>query len=349
MLARVGSQPQALSCTSMKRVCCSIVLVLITVVHAHSQAPGVPVYREGPGAYPHAATKKELRKLRQNNALLPMKVVATQMSRTSCELTLPAASTEKLSSRNIWRKARAAHIRIGWHYLCKECDKWHLELSGGYAITKDCVATCGHVISVDEEAMKEGYLVAVDEDDHAIPVIEVLACNAATDSAIVRLKTDKLQPLGLGQDVVPGDPVYCFSDPLDRRGVFTSGIVNRFMQRPFLRRDELTPEQKAHPDQVPVPVFIQVSADWAPGSSGSAVLDSCGNAIGHVSEVQTELDDSGDDLLPIVPDAQTDEPGKQAASDSVGQIPGTVIVFHDAIAASNVLALIKSPRPEGKP
>lgn len=345
----MGNQRQALSRTIMKRVCCSIVLVLITVVHAHSQAPGVPVYREGPGSHPQATTKKELRKLRQGNALLPMKSVVAQLSRTSCDLTLPAASTEKLGSRDIWSKARAAHVRIGWHYLCKECDKWHLELSGSYAITKDCVATCGHVVSADEEAMKEGFLVAVDENDHAIPVIEVLACNAATDSAIVRLKTDKLQPLALGRDVVPGDPVYCFSDPLDRRGVFTSGIVNRFMQRPFLRREEMTPEQKAHPDQVPVPVFIQVSADWAPGSSGSAVLDQCGNAIGHVSEVQTELDDSGDDLLPIPPEAPTNEPGKPAASEPVGQIPGTVIVFHDAIAASNVLALIKSPRPEGKP
>jgi S1-C subfamily serine protease len=207
------------------------------------------------------------------------------------------------------------------------------------------VATCGHVISVDEEAMKEGFLVAVDEDDQAIPVIEVLANNPATDSAILRLKTDKLQPLALSRDVVPGDPVYCFSDPLDRRGVFTNGIVNRFMQRPFLRHEELTPEQKAHPDQVPVPVFIQVSTDWAPGSSGSAVLDQCGNAMGHVSEVQTELDDSGDDLLPIVPEPQPSGPGNKAGPETVGQIPGTVIVFHDAIAASNVRALIKPKVP----
>ena len=149
MLARMGSQRQALSCTIMKRVCCSIALLLTSLSESHGQAPGVPVYREGPGAHPQAATKKELRKLRQDNALLPMKSVAGQLSRTSCDLTLPGASTEKLGSRDIWRKARAAHVRIGWHYLCKDCDKWHLELSGGYAITKDCVATCGHVVSVE--------------------------------------------------------------------------------------------------------------------------------------------------------------------------------------------------------
>lgn len=341
MLARVGIETESLTRIPMKLVICSMALILASVGASHGQAPGVPIYREGPGSHPQATTKKSLRKLKQANALLPMKSVTAQLTRTSCELALPAPLTTKLDTRDIWRKARAAHIRVGWYYLCKECDKWHLELSGGYAITTDCVATCGHVVSVDEEVMKEGFLVAVDEDDRAIPVIEVLACNPATDSAILRLKTDELQPLALGQDVVPGDSVFCFSDPLDRRGVFTSGIVNRFMQRPFLRREELTPEQKTSPDQVPVPVFIQVSTDWAPGSSGSAVLDQCGNAIGHVSEVQTELDDSGDDLLPIAPEAQASEPETKKEPEDIAQIPGTVIVFHDAIAASNVLALIK--------
>jgi hypothetical protein len=151
-----------------------------------------------------------------------------------------------------------------------------------------------------------------------------------------------LKPLPLGNDVVPGDPVVCFSDPLDRRGVFTTGIVNRFMQRPFLRKEELTDEQRKHPDLVPAPVFIQVSADWAPGSSGSAVLDQCGNAIGHVSEVQTELDDSGDDLPPV---PESKEKPETTAADELA--PGTVIVFHDAIAASNVEALIK-PVPAAK-
>jgi hypothetical protein len=91
-----------------------------------------------------------------------------------------------------------------------------------------------------------------------------------------------------------------------------------------------------------MPVFLQVSADWAPGSSGSAVLDQCGNAIGHVSEVQTELDDSGDDLPPV---PESKEKPETTAADELA--PGTVIVFHDAIAASNVEALIK-PVPAAK-
>jgi hypothetical protein len=30
---------------------------------------------------------------------------------------------------------------------------------------------------------------------------------------------------------------------------------------------------------------LNVSTDWAPGSSGAAVLDACGNAIGHVTSI----------------------------------------------------------------
>lgn len=313
-----------------------------------AQAPGVPVYREGPGSHPQAAIKKELRKLKQGSALLPMNEVAKQITRASCTLTLPAPATTKLDNRELWRRARAAHIRVGWYYLCQECNKWHVDLSGGYAITEDVVATCGHVVGTGrEEDMREGYLIAVDEDDHVYPVTEILAMNRGTDSAILRVKGPALKPLPLGNDVVPGDAVVCFSDPLDRRGVFTTGVVNRFMQRPFLRKEELTDEQREHPDRVPAPVFLQVSADWAPGSSGSAVLDQCGNVIGHVSEVQTELDDSGDDLAP--PPSSNDGGKKDTANKNdakpetseEAQVPGTVIVFHDAIAASNVQALIK--------
>lgn len=312
--------------------CCLISLLPVLVL---AQAPGVPVYPEGPGSRPQAALREQAKNWRQKKSLLSMTEVAAQANRPSCQLELPRPGTTKLESRELWRRARQAHIRVGWYYLCKDCQKWHLELSGGYAIAKDVVATCGHVVGDgQDEDMREGYLVAADEDDHLIPVTEVLAINAATDTAILRLKTDQLQPLPLGRDVVPGDAVVCFNDPMDRRGVYTTGVVSRFMRRPFLRKEEMTEAERANPHLLEVPVFVQVTADWAPGSSGSAVLDLCGNAIGHVSEVQTELEES-DDIVTDAKKTESDEP----------QPLGTVIVFHDAIAASNVLALIRPKAP----
>lgn len=318
-----------------------------------AQAPGVPVYPEGPGAKPLASIRTQARKLKADGALLSQADFAKQTNRKSCTLTLPPANTTKLESRELWQRARKAHIRVGWNYLCKECKKWHVELSGGYAIAKDTVVTCAHVTGDGhDEDMTEGYLIAVDEDDHVMPVTEVLAINRATDTAILKLKTDSLQPLPLSTDVVPGDPVVCFSDPLDRRGVYSTGIVERFMQRLFLRKEELSRDERKHIDHIEAPVWVQVSTAWAQGSSGSAVLDLCGNVIGHVSEVQTMLDDTDPGLDPEEPPAEkpitkTDDKPKAESQpemklDETTEPPGTVIVFHDAIAASNVKALIKA-------
>lgn len=189
--------------------------------------------------------------------------------------------------------------------------------------------------------IREGYLIVADEDDQVIPVVEVLAANRATDTAIIRVKGATLSPLSFTSDVMPGDRVYCFSEPKGRRGYFSEGIVNRFTRHPFRSNmrvaapDTPAPTQKPAPTKgtpppppEPVsanpendPVWIQVSTSWAPGSSGSAVLDAHGNAIGHVSQIQTVYQD------PSKPGTQT---------------PGTLMVLHDAIAASNVLKLIKS-------
>lgn len=326
------------------------VLALVVLPAAPSllaQAPGVPVYAEGPGTRPMAALRTAAKKLKASGELLSQGAMAKQLDRKGCSLELPPASARKLDARELWQRARKAHIRVGWYYLCNDCKRWHVDLSGGYAITKDAVATCAHVIGDGKDAtMKEGYLIAADDDDHLYAVKEVLAVNAATDTAILRLATDQLQSLPLGSDVVPGDPVVCFSDPMDRRGVFSTGIVSRFMRRPFLREEELTPDQRKHPATVESPVWVQVSADWAPGSSGSAVLDACGNAIGHVSEIEPILDE-GDDV-PLSVDEDGEEPEqavKPEKTDADATAPplqqGTVIVFHDAIAASNVRALVR--------
>jgi hypothetical protein len=293
-----------------------------------AQSPGVPIYAEGKGARPLGALSKSAKKLRESGALLSFERAKEQYKRTSCQLTLPQPSTQKLEPRQIWQRARAAHMRIGWLYLCNDCEHWHLGLSGGYAVTSDAVATCSHVIDPLDE-MRQGYLIAADDDDNLFPITEVLAVNRSLDTAIVKLKGANLTPLPLGQEVHPGDTIYCFSDPVDRRGFFSQGMVNRFVKRPFLTEKDLHDEDRKSirasasrtKPAAENPVWLEVSAEWAPGSSGSAVLDVCGNAVGHVSEVESVLEDP--------------DPGARHAARA------TMIIFHDAIAAGNVLSLIK--------
>jgi S1-C subfamily serine protease len=165
--------------------------------------------------------------------------------------------------------------------------------------------------------MREGFLIASTFEGELLPVSEILAADKATDTCILRVKSPKLlEPLPLNVNVRPGDDAWCLSDPLGRDGYFTKGIVNRFFQH-------------VHPGRKrPEPIRMNVSTDWAPGSSGAAVLDTCGNAIGHVSLINAEEDDA--------PGDSKDDPRASGG--------GTLIVFHDAVRAADVLALIKAPQ-----
>ena len=63
-------------------------------------------------------------------------------------------------------------------------------------------------------------------------------------------------------------------------------------------------------------MFLEVGNDWAPGSSGAAVIDICGNAVGQVATIESVVDE-GD-----------------ATQKKKSLYPGTVIVFHDAICVA---------------
>jgi S1-C subfamily serine protease len=233
-------------------------------------------------------------------------------------LALPKLNTAKLPAGTLCVNARQSHLRVGWCYLCGKCDQWHLNLAGGYVLTTNgAVATCYHVVK-DAKEIKEGCLVAADENGNVLAVTEVLAANQYSDACILKVEGKDFRPLPLNTNVHPGDSAYCYSDPLDHRGYFTHGIVNRFYQFPG-RRPFSAPPEAAY-----APTRLNVSTDWAPGSSGSAVLDECGNAIGHVSTISAVEDE------------------ESPSDSSKPQLPGpTMIVFHEAVSARDVLRLIQ--------
>ena len=308
---------------------CALLLLLVSASLACAQAPGVPVYAEGRGSRPNAALTEQAKKLQAASALLSMTKALEQAQRTQCDIVLPVADSKPLAARERWQRARRSHLRVGQFYLCSKCDKWHLDLAGGYALTADgAVATCAHVIAPPPN-MKEGWLVAVTEEDVLLPVTAVLACNVGTDCAIIRVKSDQpLTPLPLSLDVSPGDAVWCFSDPSGKRGYFSEGIVSRFVKRAFMSKKEAVKLPEG--TEVPKPVWLETTTDWAPGSSGSALIDQFGNAVGHVSEIQTVLEE------PLAARK------KKSEATVIAQL-GTQMVFHQAIGAVEMKALVKKP------
>ena len=66
---------------------------------AFAQAPGVEIVRDR--GEPLKMFVDKANALREAGALLSKEAVAEQMSRSSCELTLPAVSTQPLTDREI--------------------------------------------------------------------------------------------------------------------------------------------------------------------------------------------------------------------------------------------------------
>ena len=290
-------------------------------VHASAQAPNVPICNQD---RPEAQSKTDIidaaKALISKGGALSIAAARKQLKRTSCQLTLPEASTTRLPAREICVAARRSHLRIGWSYLCPKCGKWHVNLAGGYWLTADGAAvTCFHVVEPGHD-LKEGGLVALDEAGKILPVVEVLAAKQDSDACIVRVAGEGLTPLALNTNIYPGDTVYCYSDPVEHRDYFSAGIVNRFYRpagsRPAGSRATATAG----------PTRINVSTDWAPGSSGSAILDDCGNVIGHVSTISAFTDEANPKTQPA-PAAKSTE-----------------IVFHEAVSARDVMRLIRPPQ-----
>jgi hypothetical protein len=267
--------------------------------------------REYHGAAPEWA--EQAKKLKEAGRLLDMKEVKAQLGKSSCRLSLPPARSWPMSGSELWSLARSAHIRVGYYCLCTKCNNWHLNVAGGYAISSDgAVATCFHV--VDGKDMKEGYFLAVTDAGDILPVTEVLAANSFTDACIVKVASKApLRPLPLNPRVTPGDDVWCYSDPANRPGFFSRGMVNRIYQH-------------WHPANVRerFPVRMNVSVEGAPGSSGAAVIDRFGNAVGHFSAVSVH----------------GEKPRSEGAGDQ-SHANEAVMVFHDAVCAADVLALVK--------
>jgi len=226
---------------------------------------------------------------------------------------MPSATTP-LPGREIARRAAAGYLRAGWFFQCTKCGRWHVNLAGGYAVATDTAVTAHHVMQPPEN-MKPGvgYPILVRGDLDVFPVTGVIADDATMDAIVLRAGVNDLKPLPLGGDVQVGDSVWCLSDPRGERNYFSTGIVNRFVSHaPGDVRQQR----------------INVSTDWAPGSSGAAVLDAAGNVIGHVATIRALFSKS-----PMhAPDAK---PGDPAAGG-----PATAMNVHEAIPAKSVLTLI---------
>jgi len=116
----------------------------------HAQAPGVPIFEQSrTGLRTEDLTiSKQVEKLLGEGKLMSLEKIENSLKfPTPVPLNLPPTKSQNLTPTKIAKLAKESGYRIGWAYLCQNCDNWHVNLAGGYALTSDGVlGTCAHVI-----------------------------------------------------------------------------------------------------------------------------------------------------------------------------------------------------------
>lgn len=264
--------------------------------------------------------------LHKAGKLVPLKELRAQPRRPHCELALPEPRKDALRPQEINRLVRGSTVAVAEFFKCSKCKDWHFESSSGFVAAAGVVSTCLHVVDVKDEEPKQNYLVVADARGRVFPVTEVLAASAVSDTCLLRVPGLDLPPLPLGRNAQVGDPVFCLSHPDGNHWMFTSGMVSRY----FISREEAAETgRKGKPKKPETALYLNITAEFSPGSSGAPVVDECGNVIGQVEAITTSIEE------------EKDEKGKSVAT-SYG------MPVRSCISSEEIAKLVRPPAKSGK-
>jgi serine protease Do len=241
-------------------------------------------------------------KLLREHKLVSLESLRAQVHTEGVALRLQSLSREKLEPPELCERLRESTLAVGTFYKCPDCGEWHFSSSTGFVVGESgIVCTCCHVILEEDEQVREGYLVAADAAGHVYPVQAVLAADTDADTCLIRIGATGLKPLALRAGVRQGEPVYCLSHPGGYYFMFTQGLVARLN-----RRTNADAAANGHSDSPSRPILLlNITAEFAPGSSGAPVVDPWGNVVGQVDSIadagEAASDEENQTTSPSVP------------------------------------------------
>ncbi|WP_370478526.1 S1 family peptidase [Tamlana flava] len=167
-----------------------------------------------------------------------------------------------------------------------ECKRIHTYPASGYIIDSEgIIVTNYHVANgyvTKYNKTSRDVLVVMLKDGTIFPVKEILSADKSNDLAILKIdpKGVKLPSLPVvKKDAEIGDPVFIVSHPKQYYYTFSSGMVTD-------KFSEINAGKYRN--------LMAISADFAAGSSGAAIIDQFGNVMGTVTYTKT-LQHSDDD------------------------------------------------------
>ena len=190
--------------------------------------------------------------------------------------------TVVLSGEEIAKRLKQSMVVIADAYLCGRCDQTHIGPSSGYVIDEaGIVVTNHHVVENFAKPQTDGQsklsLQIMTADNQVYAVTEVLSSNPDLDLAILKVDVgnNKLVPLPIGHDVELGAEVFVLSNPHMMFNFFSKGIVARkYSRHSYFGSKETFPE-------------MEITADYAAGSSGAPVVDNKCNLVSTVSTTRS--------------------------------------------------------------
>ncbi len=220
--------------------------------------------------------------LQKEGKLVPIAKLREQLDRKSADIALPEPRKEKLSAPDVYELLRGSTVVVATFFKCTECNDWHFESSSGFVAADGVVSTCHHVVDFEDERMKEGWLVVADSSGKVFAVSEVLATNKDADTCLIRVPGLSAKPLALASKARVGESAYCLSHPDGNHWVFTAGMVSRY----FMNHEDPDTGEKLKPS-----LYVNVTAEYSPGSSGAPVVDERGNVIAQVESITASLEE----------------------------------------------------------
>jgi len=207
----------------------------------------------------------------------------TQLAENTKAIPLNLVKTDKRKKdgNELYELAKPATVTVGIAYLCPRCSNSHISESSGYVIDPSGIVVTNYHVAAMYANISDGNkplgLTVRMANGKIYAVKSVLACSKTNDLAIIKLATDgeKIPALPLAQAGKVGDDVYVLGHPKGMHYFFSKGIVtNKYMEEAGEINKKFFREMMA------------ISADYATGSSGGPVMDSCGNVIGTVSNTK---------------------------------------------------------------
>lgn len=199
------------------------------------------------------------------SGVVEAKELAGQLKTARQRIELPPPTQELARDwEQLYARARKGVVIVAGIFKCNKCKNWHAGPASGFVLRADgVIVTNYHVLNQPEQRT----IVVMTSDGKVLPVKQVLAAAEADDIAVLQVDARDLPPLPLQANIAPGAPIAIISHPSDRFYMLTLGHVAR------LALEQNGKRQAAR---------IQVTADFAKGSSGGPVFNAQGQVVGFV-------------------------------------------------------------------